>query len=286
MSGVQAQEVGEGGPSAGQAWASVAGGAAQGAMTGAMFGPWGAAIGGVIGAGTSLMDAGVRDAVGKSINEAGSGFMKAMKSLVDGIGGFAKNFLDWLIKGTESNFKKLIDGLGNAFKLVANGFISMLNQSLSAFQFLPRAIIGMVQKLPIDAIPGARDAINAAASVANFQIARIAYGGQGHYGPAMAREALMSGRRPLVVNDGEFVIPSNGFATLSNLVGQNLRNSGVINDTGRGQVSVSMTLVVNSNSVVADANELANTLREPVYQIINEAWQKVSQTIPLQRQQA
>lgn len=255
-------------------------------MTGAMFGPWGAVIGGVIGAGTSLMDAGVRDAVGKSINEAGSGFMKAMKSLVDGIGGFAKNFLDWLIKGTESNFKKLIDGLGNAFKLVANGFISMLNQSLSAFQFLPRAIIGMVQKLPIDAIPGARDAINAAASVANFQIARIAYGGQGHYGPAMAREALMSGRRPLVVNDGEFVIPSNGFATLSNLVGQNLRNSGVINDTGRGQVSVSMTLVVNSNSVVADANELANTLREPVYQIINEAWQKVSQTIPLQRQQA
>ena len=35
---------------------------------------------------------------------------------------------------------------------------------------------------------------------------------------------------------------------------------------------INISLSVTANSVVANAEELADTLRDPVYQIINDAW--------------
>jgi len=96
--------------------------------------------------------------------------------------------------------------------------------------------------------------------------------GKDYFGPAMAKEAMMGGRKPMVVNEGEFVIPRDGFPILAGLVGQNLRSTGVINQGESKPVMINISLSVTANSVVANAEELADTLRDPVYQIINDAW--------------
>lgn len=71
---------------AGEAFGAVGMGAAQGALTGgAAFGPWGAAIGGVIGGGVALMDKGVRDAIGKSIGQFATNVGNNTKKLWDGL---------------------------------------------------------------------------------------------------------------------------------------------------------------------------------------------------------
>jgi hypothetical protein len=90
---------------AGEAFGRVGMGAINGASMGAMFGPWGAVIGGVIGGGAALFDKGVRDAIGKAVSKFGSDAMTWIEGLrrgfVDGImGAFnsIKNFtsnIDW-----------------------------------------------------------------------------------------------------------------------------------------------------------------------------------------------
>jgi hypothetical protein len=102
------------------------------------------------------------------------------------------------------------------------------------------------------------------------------FSGKNYLGPALALEARMSGRRPMVVNDGEFVIPKDGFPILAGLVGQNLRSTGVIgsaNNNTPTQVNVSLSLT--THSVVANADELVETMRQPVYQIISDAIKEV-----------
>jgi hypothetical protein len=92
-------------PGAGEAWGKVGMGAAQGALTGSVFGPWGAAIGGVIGVGVSLMDKQVRDSVLKSTSDFANGALKKIQGLgtwlfngikgaFDGIKNFTSN-IDW-----------------------------------------------------------------------------------------------------------------------------------------------------------------------------------------------
>ena len=93
----------------------------------------------------------------------------------------------------------------------------------------------------------------------------------------------MSGRRPMVVNDGEFVIPRDGFPTLAGLVGDNLRSTGVINTGPSQPVQVNVTLAITTHSVVADPDELANALRDPVYKIIGEAWNEAYNSTRIQR---
>jgi hypothetical protein len=99
----------------------------------------------------------------------------------------------------------------------------------------------------------------------------------------MALEARMSGRRPMVVNDGEFVIPRDGFPTLAGLVGDNLRSTGAMNYGTSQPVQVNVTLAITANSVVADPNELANALRDPVYKIIGEAWNEAYNSTRIHR---
>jgi len=84
--------------STGQAWGNLGMGVAEGAMTGAMFGPWGALIGGVIGAGVSLMDKGVRDAVVKSIGNFGSSIWKNLTEAANGFKDSIFNGLDTVKK--------------------------------------------------------------------------------------------------------------------------------------------------------------------------------------------
>jgi hypothetical protein len=248
---------------------SVLGGGFEGAMTGAEIGSIipvigtaaGAVIGGVIGGVEPLMDKGVRDSIGKLIKDISTGF---------------GNTAEWFITGTKENFGRVMDSLGSMFKSFTNGFISVLNIALTGFQILPRVIMGMVEiiynKTPgLSLIPGLGDAVNAGKSLVNFQIPNFA-SGKDYAGPAMALEARMSGRRPMVVNDGEFVIPKDGFPILAGLVGQNLRSTGVIGSANNSTpTQVNVTLSLTAHSVVANADELVETMREPVYKIIADA---------------
>jgi len=70
---------------AGEAYGRVGMGAAEGALMGAGFGPWGAAIGGVIGGGVALMDKGVRDAIVKSLSQFATNIGNNTKKLWDGL---------------------------------------------------------------------------------------------------------------------------------------------------------------------------------------------------------
>jgi hypothetical protein len=131
---------------------------------------------------------------------------------------------------------------------------------------------GLVSKIPgADRIPGLSDLLGMAESVAYFQIPTM-YAGKDYAGPAMALEARMSGRKPMIVNDGEFVIPRDGFPTLVGLVGNSLRSTGVISSGPSQPIQVNVNLSVTANSVVANADELATALRDPVYKIIGDAW--------------
>ena len=236
------------------------------------FGPWGAAIGGVMMAGSALMDKGVREAVGK---------------LVTNMGVSLSNTVEWFTKGTQENWSKAKDFMGSAVKFFVNGLVGMLNGILTATQVIPRLMMGMlkglISKVPgADKIPGLSGLIGAGDSLANFSIPTM-YGGMGYAGPAMALEARMSGRRPMVVNDGEFVIPRDGFPTLAGLVGDNLRSTSTINQGTSQPVQVNVTLAITTHAVVADPNELANALRDPVYKIIGEAWNEAYNSTRIHR---
>jgi hypothetical protein len=257
------------GQAVGGAGGQILSGAGQGAMMGATIGSIipgvgtaaGAVIGGIIGGVAPLMDKGVRDEVGKFIASIGTGF---------------NNTVDWFVKGTQENWGKARDSLGSAVRFVVNGLISVFNNMLSTFQVIPRLIVNMVEgavnTIPgANLIPGVKEAVEASKSVAYFQIPTM-YAGKDYAGPAMALEARMSGRKPMIVNDGEFVIPRDGFPTLVGLVGNSLRSTGVISSGPSQPIQVNVNLSVTANSVVANADELATALRDPVYKIIGDAW--------------
>lgn len=247
---------------------SVLSGGFEGATIGATIGSVvpgigtaaGAVIGGIIGGIAPLMDKGVRDSIGKLVSDLGTRFGE---------------IAEWFSEGTKSNFEKLGNMLGTLIKGLGNALVFSINASLTAFTLLPRLIIGTVESLfnmlPDNLKPAwAKSVIGGISSVANFQLPYF-FGGKDYYGPSMALEAQMSGRRPMVVNDGEFVIPKDGFPTLAGLVANNLRSTNALREPPNN-TQVNITLAITTNSVVADASELANTLREPVYQIINDAW--------------
>lgn len=268
------------GQAVGGAGGEILSGLGQGAMMGATIGSIipgvgtaaGAVIGGIIGGIAPLMDKGVREAIGK---------------LVTNMGISLNNTMEWFTKGTQENLSKAKDFMGSAVKFFVNGLVSVLNGILTVTQVIPRLMMGMlkelISKVPgADKIPGLSGLIGAGDSLANFSIPTM-YGGMGYAGPAMALEARMSGRRPMVVNDGEFVIPRDGFPTLAGIVGDNLRSTGVVNQGTSQPVQVNVTLAITTNAVVADPNELANALREPVYKIIGEAWNEAYNSTRIHR---
>jgi len=252
-------------------------GASTGAMIGSVIAPGvgtavGAVIGGIIGAIAPLMDKGVREGVVKFVTNMGTSL---------------NNILEYFTKGTQENWSKAIDFMGSAVKFFVNGLVGMLNGILTATQIIPRMIMGMVEGIyqnssALKLIPGLGSSIGAAKSVAYFQVPYM-FAGKDYAGPAMALEARMSGRRPMVVNDGEFVIPRDGFPTLAGLVGDNLRSTGAMNHGTSQPVQVNVTLAITTNSVVADPNELANALRDPVYKIIGEAWNEAYNSTRIHR---
>lgn len=251
---------------------TILGSGLSGAATGAMIGSIipgigtaaGAIIGGIIGGIAPLMDRGVR--------EGAQSFLSRIRG-----------FFSWLGESIQGTFKWMGDSIAKALKFGINVFIGVINGALSGMLVIPRMVVGIVSslynQLPDAIKPGwATQAIGAMNTVTSLQIPTINYEGSGFYGPALGLEARMSGRRPMVVNDGEFVIPNNGFSTLAGLVGDNLRRTGVLQDQSNPGVNLNVTLELNVNSVVADPQQLADALRDPVLQIISDAWREANIT--------
>jgi hypothetical protein len=250
------------------------GGAFNGATAGATIGSFipgigtaaGAVIGGVIGGIAPFMSKEVKESISNTFSVWG--------------------------KGLSETFAWLGNALKEAFKGVLNGMIKVLNAAITAGTLVPKMMVGLTEMLWNKIPESLRDnlgfisqGISAMKGVTSFQIPSVSfYEGLNYTGPAMALEARMSGRRPLVVNDGEFVIPKDGFPTLAGMVGQNLKTTGVVPTSGGGSVvQVNIDLQLNVNSVVANPEELASTLREPVYKIIGDAWREATNANRVQR---
>lgn len=264
------------------AMGAILGGAGKGALEGAsigmMLGPKGAlagaAIGAVIGGIAPLFDKGVREGVEVFVNGIKDGFSRT---------------LTWFIKGTQENFDRAKTLMGSVTTNAVNGLIFIFNGIISGFQILPRLIMSLVEsayeKIPgKEFIPGLKGLVEGGRTIANFQIPTIKnnYSGEGFAGPALALEARMSGANPIqIMNDREFgisskggdfaVIPNNGFATLAGLVGQNLRNSDVVRQAD-GPTQINVNLTVQTSAFYADAEQIARELKNPVLEIVNQAW--------------
>jgi hypothetical protein len=276
LAGVGALGIGLiGGPGAqaaqsGQAVGSVLSGGMEGAMLGATIGSIvpgvgtaaGAVIGGVIGGVAPLMDKGVREGIEQFISNIRIGFEESWT---------------WFNRKAGEIFTWAGKGIETAFKGFVNGFIAFLNTAISSATLIPRTIAQMVQSIwneapdwVKDKVPGAGDLLGKAVDITSFQIPYF-YSGKNFAGPALALEARMSGRNPMVVNDGEFVIPSGGFATLASLVGQNLRSRDVVRRAD-GPTQVNVNLTVQTSAFYANADQIARELRQPVIDIIDQAW--------------
>jgi hypothetical protein len=241
---------------------SIVGGAMSGASLGASIGSFipglgtglGAAIGGVIGGILPLLDKGVRT----SINKLASGLLESTGSLLTVLGDTVKN---------------IGKGFVNFGKMVANFFILQANSLLGLATLLPNLITGRIKSIPgIDRVPGAKQLLGGIESLTSLRIPYF-YSGKNFAGPALSLEARMSGKNPMVVNDGEFVIPNNGFSTLAGLVGQNLKNS---SSSAQQVVKIDLVLNMQYSSLIADPDELAKSLKEPVIRIVNDAWEEAN----------
>lgn len=243
------------------------GGAFEGATTGAAIGSVipgvgtaaGAVIGGVIGGIAPFMTKEIKESIGNTFSVWG--------------------------RGLSETFTWLGNSLKETFKTVLNVMIKIINGAITAGTFIPKMMIGVTESI-WNTLPGPvrsnlgfiSQGISAMKGITSFQIpAASFYEGLNYHGPAMSLESRMSGRRPMVVNDGEFVIPRDGFPILAGMVGQNLRTTGTIpNSEGGSSVQVNIDFQLNVSSVVANPDELANVLKEPVYKIMSDAWREAT----------
>jgi hypothetical protein len=99
------------------------------------------------------------------------------------------------------------------------------------------------------------------------------FAGLNFMGPTLAQESRNSGSRALVVNEDEFVIPTNGFSTLTNLVEQRLLSNGK-GSSSSSQVSANFNVTIQVNGGLNAGN--VESLRGPVLAIIQDAWKEAS----------
>ena len=88
----------------------------------------------------------------------------------------------------------------------------------------------------------------------------------------------MSGGKAMVVNNKEFVIPPGGFSTLANLVAVKNTTPGSMNAT-QAQAAPVINISVSVSGVLSES-DLEDTLREPVSNIVEDAYRRASATTP------
>ena len=202
---------------------------------------WGPLIGGVLKVTALLMDKGVRDAMNQY-------FIVPMNQLFTN-----------MLNGITGAFRGAMDKMGNVFNWIGQQFNFFQTSGGSSNKPWIVNILGELAK-------------KAGITVPPLPF----YSGLNYAGPAMALEAKMSGNRPMVVNDGEFVIPRDGFGTLTGVVEDRVRRS--LNDDAKpAPVSFAVTIQLNNPVMLGNNRDLVNALRQPILDVLDDAWQQVSQ---------
>jgi hypothetical protein len=270
------------GPSTGEKVMSSLSGGMEGAMLGATIGSIvpgigtaaGAVIGGIIGGIAPLLNEGVMKGIGEFMSGFGRGIDEMLVNIGNGLTGF------WT--GVNKKWTELLGYLSGGVKNVSNALIWVVNQAISNLTLLPRVIISGIESIAntmpgVNKIPGLMEGIEAAKSAANFQIGYF-YRGKNNLSTILNREAMFSGADAMVVNSEEYVIPKGEMPKLASAIGGSIRSSSVENPGSiSSPLKVQVNLTINSNSIVADPSELVNALREPVTQIIEDAFNEASQ---------
>jgi hypothetical protein len=206
-----------------------------------MFGPWGAAIGGVIGAGVSLMDKQVRDSVLKSTTDFANGALKKLQGLgtwlfngikgaFDGIKNFTSN-IDWKNLVLDIIFP----GRGIARTIAEASGVQPSGQNQGGF-------MGKVMDF--------------AASI--FGIREVG-------GPVIRGQSYIVGER------GPEIFTPGRSGTIS--ANRELRALGSVGGGG-GSVSANFNIAINVNGNMGAGD--VESLRGPVLTIIQDAWNEVT----------
>lgn len=246
---------------AGEAFGKVGMGAAEGALTGAMFGPWGAAIGGVIGGGVALMDKGVRDAIGKFISEAASNFMNMGGDLVDGL---RKNVL-----GAFEKIKNFAGGIDWKTVLI-NALIPGGNATIQGLQ----GIAEFASKLNIfDSIKSGIDSVRDSAKNIFDGLRSMPLFGQflkETGGPVIRGTSYIVGER-----GPEIFTPGQNGNILTNRELNSLTSRPSSGSSGGSNVSFNITI----NATGLAGNDIAAAIQPAVMQVLDTAWSRSNSNI-------
>lgn len=248
-----------------------AGGAAAGAAVGTLFGPGiGTAIGGALGSiiGGILGEEAV-NALSDPVIDAISGFGDTIGSF------FTQTIPDWWSKKT--SFLSNID-IGKLFTTTLS-----FSNPLSVLMNLGGPLVDLVRSIDIfkPAIETFDNVIDGFKSwfsstpVGKFFGFQTNFKGLNAAGPALAHEARMSGGNAMVVNDKEFVIPSNGFATLANLVALKNTPSALVSGASATNPAPQINLTINVSGIFS-SDDLEDALRDPVSNIVEDAYNKAA----------
>jgi hypothetical protein len=276
----------------GNAAGSVLNGAMQGASMGMLFGPWGAAIGGVLGAGVALMDKGTKDGAMKFVKGLWDSFTKTLGQLTS----FLSTQFDRFTSGVSNKFTEIGTNLSNLGRSIRNGVMKagefvgtaitnglkfMANKVLDSITLIPR-IFTFITKAIVDRVPDnlpykkeALEMVKGADNILNTRFSYNNYLGRNDsrfsLDQALQREGRMSSGRPMVVNDSEFVIPRGGLSTLAEAMGGRVASRG-----GDSLTKVELSININNPVMLGDSKELVDSLRIPVLNIVNDAYRKIN----------
>ena len=246
---------------AGQALGNIGMGAAEGALTGAMFGPWGAAIGGVLGAGISLMDRGTREAAGKWVSNLMGSIGRFSTELINGTGKFISGITTNLGKSAQSLIKFFVTDLpGIWLGGMKTLYVDIPKKLIEFGQALGRNMLESVSKFDLgEALRSTWE------SIKNFAT------GQSTQPRAVGGNVYAGGMYKVGERGPELFAPTtNGTITNNATLNNLMRNAG--QSTSASNTTFNIT--INASGVTGQ--DIANSIREPVLQIIEQAWQQAS----------
>lgn len=243
----------------------LAGGALGAAAGTAIAGPVGTIIGGVLGdmAGRALASTPFMQPITRALGKFAEDTVKLVQTAWNNI---PKAFNSVVKFFTVDLFKLMTDGLRLLYVEIPKGLLNFGKK-------LAESMISSVVKFDLGQT--LKDTWSSLVEAAkNFgQNPGGNYKGSGYYGPTMAKESIMSGRGAMVVNEGEFVIPRDGFGIVADLV----RSSADTKSNSRPtKVEASFNISFNVNGGLG-VNDI-EALRAPVLAIIEDAWDRVSST--------
>ena len=249
---------------AGQAFGNIGMQIGQGALAGAAFGPWGAAIGGILGAGVALMDKGTRDAAGKWVSDLMGSIGKFTQNFIGGTGKFISGIVDSLGKAGQSVIKFFVEDLPSIWLRGMKTLYIDIPKSLLNFGVeLGKSMLDSVSNFNLgDVLKNTWESIKNFAT-RNNEPARAAGGN------------VYAGITYRVGEHGEEEFrPTQNGTIINNATLRGIANSKTENSS-RGNTTFNITI----NATGLAGNDIAAAIRPAVIDVIDAAWTQASGNI-------